>query len=326
MKLVALIVAITALGLAPAPAAAAWLADESLQRLWDQAKFDDLQREARARTGPDALAAQAMVVNDASDNAATAKALTLAESCTQQHPEAAACYYALGMVLGTKAQSGSMFQGLRLVGRIVDALDKAVQLAPSMFEARVALQQVYLLVPSVAGGSVSKAKDLETQVRDSQPEVSKLLRANLAAKEDRWDAVERELSSLKLGEQASFHNQALAAWQGLVRHWLKVDQHAKARERFTQLAQALPELAMPVYMLGRIAADEGKHDEALKFYERARAMQGSAGLPLDYRSGIAHMDLGDKDKARAAFQRVISAKRVPPNNLEDAQRRLKDLG
>jgi hypothetical protein len=183
MKLLAPLILVMAL--APAPAAAAWLTDESLQRLWDQGKFDDLLREARGRSGPDALAAQAMVVADPSDKAATAKALTMAESCAQQHPDAAACHYALGMVLGIKAQSGSMFQGLRLVGRILDALGKAVQLAPSMFEARVALQQAYLLVPSMAGGSVSKAKALEAEVRDTQPEVAKLLRANLAVSTSR---------------------------------------------------------------------------------------------------------------------------------------------
>jgi tetratricopeptide (TPR) repeat protein len=305
---------------------AAVFKDEALQKLLEASRLDDLAREAKNKTGPDALAAQALAQMAANDKEALAASTKLAETCTQEHPQSASCHYALGSALGVQAQSGSVLAGLRLVGRIRTAFDKALELDPLMFEARSALQILYLVVPSMAGGSVDKAKQLESAVRDSQPEVAKLLRARLAFQDDRFDEVERELASIKLGEQRSFQNEVVNAWAGLTRRWLKDKQHAKARARFEQLAQQLPQLALPVYQLGRIAADEGKHEEAIRIYERARGLSGSAGLPIDYRVGVAHMDLGDKDKARQWLNRFSQDKRATPSNLEDARKRLKELG
>jgi len=321
--LVAIAIALSA---AAAPAQAAWLRDEQLQRLWEQGKREELALITQSRKTPEAWAAQAMLASDPSDKAALDRAQGIAEGCLKQHPDAAACHYVLGTVLSAKGIAGGMFQAMRLVGRVFEAWETALRLEPTMFEARIALQQAYLLVPAMAGGSVGKAAALEAAVRDTQPEVAKLLRANLAAKKDRWDEVERELVSVQLGDSASFQGQALATWQGLLRHWLQVNDHARARERMTQLSRALPQSAVPVFTLGRVAADEGRHEDAIRLYERARTLGGAHTLPIDYRLGIAHMDLGDKERARALLQRFVQTPRMAPNNLSDARKRLEALG
>ena len=70
----------------------------------------------------------------------------------------------------------------------------------------------------------------------------------------------------------------------------------------------------------------GKPEEAIKLYERSRALSGAAGLPIDHRQAVSYIDLGDKDKARTLLQRFVQDKRASPANLEDARKRLKELG
>jgi tetratricopeptide (TPR) repeat protein len=313
------------LALATPLAQAAVFQDERLQRLYEQGRNEELEREARRLGGPEAAAAQALVLL-AQGSDATPAAVRQAEACVQQHPQQAACHYALGSALGLQAQQQGVFKALRVVGRVKEAFGSALRLNPQLFEARSALQLVYLVLPALAGGSVDKARQLEAEVRDTQPEVAKLLRARLAAQAERWDEAERELAAVKPGSDRSFHNEWLNAWSGLARQWNKRKEHAKARERFEQLAQQLPQLAQPLYLLGRVAGDEGRHEEAIRLFERARALSGAPALPLDYRIGVAWMDLGERDKARAHLQRFVTADRGAPNNLDDARKRLKELG
>lgn len=319
-----------ALGLAlfqAAPAqASSLLKDPVLQRLWDQGQLDTLQRELQGRSGPDVLVAQSLLDNVTNDKESLARAVASGQACVQQHPNVAACHHVLGAAWATQAVTGGLLKGLSLVGRVREALSQALALDPSLLEARNLLQTTYLALPAMAGGSLEKARALEAQVRSTQPELAKLLRANLAAKAERWDDAERELASVKLEDSAALQNLAFTAWGAVSRHWMKTDQHAKARERFAQLAKAWPQVAEPVYLQGRLAADEGRPADALKLYERARTLNGAVFLPLDFRAALAYLELGDKDQARALLQRAVANKRGNPSNVEDARKRLQGLG
>lgn len=307
-----------------ASASATVFQDEGLQRLLDQDRFDELAREGRARGGAEGQAAQALSL--LRGKAPLSAAVQAGEACVAQHPQAAVCHYVLASALGVEAQQGGMLRGLRLVGRIREGLGRALELDPALFEARSSLQLLYLVLPGVAGGSVDKARQLEQQVRETQPEVAKLLRARLAAQAERWDEAERELFGIELGRQPGFQNEVVNAWAGLARQWNKQDRHARSRARFEQLSRQLPALAAPVYQLARTVADEGRHEEAIRLYERARGLLGAAALPIEHRLGVAWMDLGDKDKARLHLQRFLQDPRANPNNVDDARKRLKQLG
>ena len=55
-------------------------------------------------------------------------------------------------------------------------------------------------------------------------------------------------------------------------------------------------------------------------------LKGAAELPIDYRAGIAHQALGSAEAARAAFKRFVAAGKGSKGNLEDAKKRLEQLG
>lgn len=315
--------ALAACACAVTTARAAVLKDEGLQHLMDHWRYDDAAREGRQRGGMEGLAVQGLAALHQNDLAA---AVRLGEQCVQQYPQAAACHHLLGMALGAQVQADGTVWALRSVGRVKESLARALELDGQMFEARSALQMLYLLLPRMVGGSPEKARELELAVRDRQPEIAKLLRARLAAHGDRWDDAERELASIRLGDQRSFHAEVLNAWAGLARHWAKEKQHAKARARFEQLVLALPELAQPTYLLARALADGGDHAGAVRLYERAQRLGGAEQLPIDYRLGVAYMDLNEPEKAQQHLQRFIQAARGTARNLADARKRLKELG
>jgi tetratricopeptide (TPR) repeat protein len=310
--------------LLPLGGQAALFHDESLQRLRDQGQYEELERQARSRGGGDLLAAQSLA---AAQRGEASLALERAEVCVAQHPQHAGCHFLLGAALGAELQGAGVLKAMRSVGRVRASLEQALRLDPLLHEARSNLQMLYLLLPELAGGSLDKARQLEREVREGQPELARLLRARLAAKAERWDEVERELLGIKLAEQPrGLQMDVLAAWAALARQWLKQEQHIKARARFESLSQQTPALAQPVYQLGRILADEGRHEVAIAQFEKARALQGAALLPIEFRLGVAWQDLGNKERARQHLQRFVQQGRGAAKDQADAKRRLQELG
>lgn len=306
-------------------AEAALFRDEAMQRAADQGAHEELERLARARGGVDTMVVQLLLGQRS--GGALPQLVQLAEQCVAQHPQHAPCHYMLGSVLALDLQRGGSLRAARLAHRVRDSFARALELDPQLNEARSVLQQIYLLLPALLGGSVEKARLLEQEARVSQPDWARLMRARLAARDDRWDEAERELLALRLAElPRSLQLDALLAWAGLARHWMKLDQHARARIRYESLAQQLPRLAQPVFQLGRILAAEGRHEEALAQYERARGLSGSGTLAIDYRAGIAWQDLGDKAKARALLLRFAASGDGSSKDLDDARKRLRELG
>nr|WP_316639735.1 tetratricopeptide repeat protein [uncultured Roseateles sp.] len=251
-------------------------------------------------------------------------ALKTAETCVTRLPQAASCHYALGSVVGQQAMTASMFKMMGMASRIRDAFAKAVELDPLFFEARDGLVQYYLMAPSLAGGSVSKAREVVDAVQAKQPEQAKLMRARIAAKEEKWADAERELNSIK-SDDKGLRDEARGVWGQMAFKLMSDKQPAKAKPMFEQLVRDYPGHALGPYGLGRVLTDAGKADEAVALLERARNLEGAAELPIDHRLGIALLAKGDKAGAKAALERFVKNTKANPRNLEDAKKRLAEL-
>jgi len=312
-------------GLSLPPAAQAGVfKDAALQQLHEQGRDEELLRLAQTRAGAEALAAQALAQALPNDAAALARAVQAAERCVHQHADQASCHYAQGVVLGVEALRGGWLRGLGLLSQVLGAFERALALDAAFFEARSNLQQLYLLVPGLAGGGADRARAL---LQDGlAAEQTALLRARLLIKQKRWPDAERELAGIQLGEARAFHNDVLNAWSTLARQWLKGNDHARARHRFETLASQLPQLALPSYWLGRVAADAGQHEEALRHYGRAQGLSGAAALPLAHRIGLSLEELGRREEAREQLLRFLQDRYAAPSALADARKHLKDLG
>ena len=303
--------------------------DGALQALYQAERHEELARSANQRLAsqPDdaqAVLAMAMAALSRDDAAARKQALQLAEACVEKQPKAAPCHYAQGVVLGVQALSEGMFKAARSAGTVRTALTTANELEPAWYPARGSLVEFYLLAPGMMGGSTAKAAELARAA--PTPEQARALEARIAMQERRFDEALKLLMALParlppaLTEDA--RNWAVQCALGLTNS----GQAVAAQAPLEKLARDHPEHAGPVFALARVRAETGAHEAALPLYEQAAKLRGADNMPLAWRAGISQQQLGRTEAAKASFQRFVAAGKGQKAWLEDAKKRLAQLG
>ncbi len=318
------------LGASPA-AQAAVFRDAQFQTLWDAGQYEELERLAQARLklqadDVQATAAAALARSDAFDERRLAEAAKLAQQCRERETKEALCYYASAEVMGRQAQMINPLRAVSMVARIKEDLHKALELDPTMYAARGRLAQLYLFTPAMLGGNAAKAKALEAEIRVKQPEHARLLRALGAAAAEKWAEAESELLAVQAGSDGALQGDIREAVSQLGRHWSAERQFDRARALYERLQRDQPAQAMAAYCLARLAMEQGQHEEAVRYLERAKTLQGAKQLPIDHRLGDAYLGLGDKPAAKAAFARSAADLHQSPGRVKDSRKRLAELG
>jgi len=93
-------------------------------------------------------------------------AISLYKSLTQKYPDRIDCNFKYGAVLGMKALSVSKLQAVIYVSDIKTYLEKTVELDPEHVEARRILVELYVKLPGILGGSISKAKTYAEELKN----------------------------------------------------------------------------------------------------------------------------------------------------------------
>lgn len=311
------------------PAQAQFFRDATLQRLLDNERLAELGQVALGRVtarADDAQAVLGLAIAALSSNQAAhrEKAMQHAEACMKAAPQAAECHYALGSVLGVHAMNQGMLSMASHVGRVKESLGEAFRLAPQWYPARSALVEFYLLAPGMLGGSSSRATELARSA--PQPLQQRALEGRVALADERFDQAAALLLDIPAGADPAVVDD-MRQWAGQVGYlWLSKGQPAKARGVFERLLRDHPGHAHPAYGLGRVQFELGAPAEAARLYEQARPLRGAEHLPIDYRLGIALQAQGQNGAARAAFERAIARPALPRNQLDDARKRLAQLG
>ena len=313
---------------------AAIFKDAQLESLQDAGRYAELEQQARARLKANA--------GDAEASAALSLALTFIDSgdakrleagaqqarlCTEQHPTVAVCHLATAQNLSLQMLGMGMFKAVRLLDSLKESWARTLALDPASVVARVELAKLYLTVPGMLGGSVSKARELEAAVRSSQPETARLIRVHIAAEAKNWREMESELLALKPGTDSATRDEIRSATMQLALIYLKDGKDlAKARSLYEGLQRDQPNQAGGHYGLGRVHAAQGQLDEGIRLFERARTLSGAETLPIDQRLGDAWLAKGDKAQAKQAYERFIANRRANPANVEEVRKKLAKLG
>ncbi|MBL8306254.1 MAG: hypothetical protein JNM33_06130 [Rubrivivax sp.] len=311
------------------PAFAQMLQDPALESLYRAERWDELQRVASTRlaTQPDdaqAVLGVAVVALSRDDAAGRKAAIQRAEACVEKQPRAAPCQYALGVVLGIQAMSEGMWKAARSAGTVRDALQAANEIDPAWYPARSALSEFYLMLPAMMGGSNAKALELARSA--PRPEQTRVLEARALAADKKYDAAVQAFASLPAIAEPELADDARGWASQCVLAMAAQGQGAKAQPLAEKLVRDHPRHAQPTYALARVKAEAGAHEEALKLYAQAATLKGADGLPLGWRVGISQQQLGQKEAARATFSRFVAAGKGPKNAIEDAKKRLGELG
>jgi len=314
-------------------AQAAVLKDVQLEPLRDAGKYAELEQKAQARLKANAGDAEAsaalslaLTFLDASDEKRLDAGAKQAKQCIEQHPAVAVCHLAAAQNLSMHMLNLGMFKAMRLLGTLKASWIRTLELDPGSFVARVELAKLYLAVPGMMGGSVSKARELEEAVRASQPETARIIRAYIAGEAKKWGEMEGELSALKPGKDSALREEVRGATMQLAQAFLKDGKDpAKARSLYETLLRTDPDHASGLYGLSRVHSAMGQPDQAIRNLEQARALRGADDYPIDHRLGDAYLAKGNKAQAKAAYERYIANKRANPGNAEEAKNSLAKL-
>lgn len=103
-------------------------------------------------------------------------------------------------------------------------------------------------------------------------------------------------------------------------------QGPKAEPLFQRLMRDRPQDVAGAYGLARVRGQAGAWAEALRLYESATTLKGADEMPMAYRIGIAQQELGRSEAAKASFTAFIAAGKGQKASLEDARKRLAQLG
>jgi tetratricopeptide (TPR) repeat protein len=195
------------------------------------------------------------------------------------------------------------------------AYEKAIEIDPAYVPARVGLAQFYIGAPSIAGGSIEKAKvqgEALLKLADQRGEFQgDMLLAGIAAQEKNWAEMSRwyALAETAHGEGADLVVALRShAWQLLNR---KKDPQAAAPvvERYMKVAPADDMTAL--YLDGEVKRLLGRCAEALVAYDRVLAKFAQA-RGSRWGAAVCRDQLGQKDAARKDYEEY--AKRFPDDD------------
>jgi len=93
-------------------------------------------------------------------------AISIYKSLSQKYPDSVDYNFKYGAILGMKALSVSKLQAVVYISDIKTYLEKTVELDPGHVEARRVLVELYVKLPGILGGSISKAKTYADELKD----------------------------------------------------------------------------------------------------------------------------------------------------------------
>jgi tetratricopeptide (TPR) repeat protein len=303
--------------------------EPALEALLRADRDDELRRIVAPRVAAraddeQAVLGLAVLALGAPDAAPRKAAIAAAEACVERNPKSAACQWSLGTTLGVQSMNDGMMAAARSFGRVRDALAEAHALAPNWWPARSALVEMYLEAPGFMGGSASKAEAMAKAAPTAEQQ--KALAARVAIQADRHEQALAMLAAHKPGADAALDDDVRGWGRRAAFALVNAGQPAKARAWFEQQMRERPADALPPYGLARVLTESGQPAEALALFERASKAKGADELPIAYRWGIALQAAGKADAAKAQFRQFVAAGKGPKRNLDDAKKRLGELG
>lgn len=194
---------------------------------------------------------------------------------------------ALGLALRTKANQGNMMTQMSLGPRVKTELEQAVEIDPTLVDARAALLSLYAMAPAMMGGSIAKAREQAEAILKVNQVRGHMGFSAIAEQEQDFAGAEKELLAGIAAKPDS--EVAYSAAGGFYRR----------RERWT---------------------------DAIAMYEKQlKAMPRDAPVlrvsNAHYYLGLAHQRSGRADRAKAEFEAAVAAN---PDN-ENAKKALASL-
>ena len=97
------------------------------------------------------------------------EAVEIYRELSVNYPENAEFFFRYGGVLAKKAQASNTFLALTMLGRIKNSFKMALDLNPTHIRTHWALIDLYVSLPGIVGGSMSKAYEYAQELKELEP-------------------------------------------------------------------------------------------------------------------------------------------------------------
>lgn len=265
-------------------------------------------RLARNAADPAALAAlvDLRIAHGGPDDLPQARAA--AERCVLANPDSSRCAEALGNALTAQSNAGGVFDFVRNARSIRDAFKRALRIDPLNYRARVSLMRFYLAMPFFLGGSEVRARELATETRRTDPDLTRLMRAMCAVDEGKLGDAEEHILAADLRDYELVQGSQRELLLTLATAHLDAGRHAQSGRLFQELSRRLPSSELGPYGLALVARAQGRLLEAAAQLEKAAAI---APKPYVYKTlGEVYEERHDRPRAIAAYHAALAG--VPP--------------
>lgn len=232
-------------------------------------------------------------------------AIRACETATRIAPASSKYQLALARAYGAKADHAGALTGMRLVGKIRDAFQKAVQLDPVNVEAMSDLGEFYVDAPSIVGGGTDKAKTLVPKLMIANSARGHRLLGMIATKDGDAATAQAEFEKeLAIGHTPEAYVD-LANFYSKRKDWSKAATFAvEAIHRDTQHG---PDSVDAANILVRLSRNVDVAQQAYRDY--LASSQQSAGVPafrIHTLLGQTLLHQGDKAAAQKEFSAALA--------------------
>jgi tetratricopeptide (TPR) repeat protein len=155
------------------------------------------------------------------------RGISACEHAIKLDPEKGSYHLWMGRIYGEKADRAGFFSAAGLAKKVRNSFERAVQLDPGKWEARVDLAEFYFEAPSIVGGGQDKARAQADALLSINPAMAHWVRASIAAHNKDSTVAERE------------YRAAIDASHGSAQNWLHLAQFLARAGRFAEMDQAL---------------------------------------------------------------------------------------
>ncbi|MFC2104665.1 tetratricopeptide repeat protein [Bacteroidota bacterium] len=221
------------------------------------------------------------------------------------NPQSSDAHLWLGIsYLGQMQNASFMEQGI-YSGKALDNYKKAIELDPYNIEARIRLANYYINAPSIAGGSVKRAKEQAEEIIKYSPSEGQKLMAEIYIKEDKMDLALEMYSELIKNEP---NNTDLYYQLGMLHQ--KTKNFEEAFNTFEKALKIDPKAFDSMYQIGRTSVFSKQNlDRGIESFKEYLKFDQPSGLPghdsVHWRLGMLYEIKSEKDLAKAEYEKAV---------------------
>lgn len=255
-------------------------------------------------------------------------ALLLVAATSARPVDAARAREHYRLARGYMAEAKTSQNGMRLayLGWVIgDELEAAVDLDPSLMDARLDLVRYYVMTPRIVGGNLKKARAQATAIGKRDPALGAWASGYIAYRQKEYGVARRKLQEAVRDARDSTSKALAITWLGYLSQ--ESQQYDDAFHAWQMLLELDPSRVDALYEIGRTAVFSGRElDRGAQALERYLAAKPPAEMPSP---AEAHWQLGlveEKRGNREAARRELEAAVKLDPSLKGASEALERLG